>query len=79
MGGKEGALTANILGTLHDELRQVLCVEGAGAVALQACKSAGLRFLGCNVFLPLGHPCEELSEGQFSDILAWEQILEEVL
>ena len=72
MDGTEGELTGNILGTLHDKLRQVLCVEGAGAVAFQVCKSAQLRFLGGNVFLPLGHDCEEVSEGQFSDVLAWE-------
>src|SRR6266480_1632775 len=79
MGEKESALTGNILGTLHDKLRQVLCVEGTGAVAFQVCKSARLRFLGRDVVLPLGYHCEEISEGQFSNILAWDQFLEEVL
>lgn len=79
VGGKEGALTAHIVGTLRDEFCQVLCVEGAGAVALQICKSAGLRFLGHEVLLPLAHSCEEFSEGQFSDVLAWKQLLEEAL
>jgi len=28
---------------------------------------------------PVGQPCEEVSERQFGDILAWERLLEEVL
>ena len=67
-----GTLTADILSAFRDQFCQVPCVEMAGAVAFQACKSAGLRFLSYDIFLPLGQSCEEVAKGQLRDILAWE-------